>query len=113
MPEAKVIGPVPPSYIESLAAEQIIPAGYPPPPSPPTRTYVSTQGDMWDLISLRVYGMRRRDDHLMHKLIEANYPMRNVSSFPAGLTVTVPEVITKRTIPLVPWKKADMVTVQL
>ena len=70
------------------------------------KTYISTQGDFWDLISLRCYGMRRRDDHLMHKLIEANYELRNVCKFPGGIPVVVPEIVTKTEIPLVPWKKA-------
>jgi phage tail protein X len=70
------------------------------------RIYISVQGDWWDLISLRVYGMRRGDDHLMHKLIEANYPLREVSHFPAGVAVIVPEMPVKTEIPLVPWKKA-------
>jgi phage tail protein X len=74
------------------------------------RTYISTQGDWWDNISLRVYGMRRGDDHLMHKLIEANYQIREVSSFPAGIAVIVPEITVKTEIPLVPWKKALQVT---
>jgi hypothetical protein len=53
--------------------------------------------------------MRRGDDHLMHKLIEANYDLREVSHFPAGLVVQVPEVPVKTTIPLVPWKSASIV----
>jgi phage tail protein X len=74
------------------------------------RIYVSVQGDWWDLISLRVYGMRRGDDHLMHKLIEANYPLRDMSQFPGGIAVIVPEVPVKTEIPLVPWKRAQIVT---
>ena len=74
------------------------------------RTYLSVQGDWWDLIALRVYGMRRGDDHLMHKLIEANYPIREISHFPAGVVVIVPDVPTRTTIPLVPWKSASIVT---
>jgi phage tail protein X len=74
------------------------------------RIYISTQGDWWDLIALRVYGMRRGDDHLMHKLIEANYALRDVCHFPAGLVVYVPDVPTRTEIPLVPWKLASVVT---
>ena len=74
------------------------------------RIYVTTQGDWWDLISLRVYGMKRGDDHLMHKLIEANYPLRNISNFPAGVAVTVPDVPARVEIPLVPWKLAYIQT---
>jgi len=54
--------------------------------------------------------MRRGDDHLMHKLIEANYYLKDVSHFPAGIAVTVPDVPTRTVIPLVPWKTASVVT---
>lgn len=74
------------------------------------KTYVTTQGDFWDLISLRCYGMRRGDDHLMHKLIEANYTLREISQFPAGVIVDVPEIEIKTEIPLVPWKRASLIT---
>jgi phage tail protein X len=68
------------------------------------RTYISTQGDWWDLIAEKVYGMKRGDDHLMHKLIEANYAIREICNFPAGVVVFVPEIAAKTSIPLVPWK---------
>jgi phage tail protein X len=74
------------------------------------RIYISTQGDWWDLISLKNYGMRRGDDHLMHKLIEANYKLRDVSNFPGGVAVIVPEIVEKTSIALVPWKKASIIT---
>jgi phage tail protein X len=75
-----------------------------------SRVYISTQGDWWDVIALRVYGMKRGDDHLMHKLIEANYALRTVANFPAGLSVVVPPLETKTEIPLVPWKVTSVVT---
>jgi hypothetical protein len=78
-------------------------------PAQGTRLYISVQDDWWDLISLRVYGMKRGDDHLMHKLIEANYHLRNVSRFEGGMTVFVPPVPIKTEIPLVPWKKTSLV----
>src|SRR5262252_8283904 len=79
------------------------------PPKPPPRIYVSVQDDWWDLISLKVYGMRRFDEFYMHKLIEANYYLKEVSHFPAGLAVIVPDLPVKTSIPLVPWKKASIV----
>lgn len=84
-------------------------------PPPPTivagqRVYISTQGDWWDLIALKVYGMRRFDDHLMHRLIEANYYLRQISNFPAGVVVIVPTVAVRTEIPLVPWKRAYVIT---
>lgn len=92
---------------------QVIPPGYPAPLPPPGRIYVSTQGDMWDLIAFRVFGMKRHDDHLLHKLIEANYALRDVCHFPAGLAVVVPDVVVKTEISLVPWKKAAQVTLEI
>jgi phage tail protein X len=102
--------PMPPLHAVSVEAAQEIPYGYPEPAPPPSRVYVTTQGDWWDLISLRCYGMKRGDDHLMHKLIEANYDLKDVSHFPAGIVVTVPPMPVKTEIPLVPWKKALIVT---
>jgi tail protein X len=76
------------------------------------RIYVSIQDDWWDLISLRVYGGKRGDERLMHKLIEANYPIREISNFPAGIPVIVPPVPVKTEIPLVPWKKASVISIE-
>lgn len=101
---------LPPDFIGETMIVNPIPAGYPEPEPPPARVYVTTQGDWWDVISIRCYGMKRGDDHLMHKLIEANYDLKNVSKFPAGLTVVVPEVPVRTEIPLVPWKRALVVT---
>jgi hypothetical protein len=46
----------------------------------------------------------------MHVLIENNYALREVSHFPAGVAVIVPEITAKTEIPLVPWKKALQIT---
>jgi phage tail protein X len=98
--------PMPPEFEDTSDKIVMLPPGYPAPP-PPMRQYVTTQGDMWDLISLRVFGMRRGDDHLMHELlIAANYTLRNVCRFPAGIAVNIPALVTKTEVPLVPWKKA-------
>ena len=70
------------------------------------RVYISTQGDWWDMIAMRVYGRKRGNEHLMFRLLEANYPLREISNFPAGVPVIVPEVDIATEIPLVPWKNA-------
>jgi phage tail protein X len=72
----------------------------------PSRVYVSTQGDWWDIIALRVYGRKRGNEHLMFRLLEANYALREVAHFPAGVAVIVPEVDVATVSPLVPWKIA-------
>jgi len=74
------------------------------------RTYVSVQDDWWDIISLKCYGMRRGDEYYMHKLIEANYELRELSHFPGGIIVNVPDLPVKVSIPLVPWKRASIIT---
>lgn len=73
------------------------------------RLYVSTQGDWWDLIAIKVYGARRGNEHLMYRLLEANYPLRDISQFPAGVAIVVPAVQVETDIPLVPWKKATII----
>jgi len=73
------------------------------------RVYVTVQGDWWDLIAFRCYGMQRGDDLLMHKLIEANYIYREYSQFPAGLYIVVPDMPEKTAIELVPWKVTSIV----
>ena len=73
------------------------------------RIYVSTQGDWWDLIAIRVYGAKRGNEHLMYRLLEENYPLRDVAQFPAGLPVIIPEVDVSTEIPLVPWKSATRI----
>jgi Phage Tail Protein X. len=70
---------------------------------------VSTQGDVWDMIAIRVYGFKRGNEHLMFRLIEANYHLRNISIFPAGIGVAVPDINIATDVPLVPWKKALIV----
>jgi phage tail protein X len=90
----------------------------PPEPAPPpvshfavpfaARIYVSVQGDWWDTIAMRVYGFKRGNEHLMYRLIEANYPLRDISLFPAGVGVIVPDAQIETEIPLVPWKIATL-----
>lgn len=107
-----MVNPNPPIFQggpDFLPTVVVLPVGYPPPPPTP-RIYVSQQGDWWDMIAMRVYGMQRGNEHLMFRLIEANYHLRDVSWFPAGVAVFVPpntDVTTE--IPLVPWKSATRI----
>jgi len=72
--------------------------------------YISVQGDFWDLISFKVYGMKRGDDHHLDTLMEANYEIKDLHEFPAGVVVNVPDLPIKTVIPLVPWVAATIVT---
>jgi hypothetical protein len=60
------------------------------------------------LIAIRVYGRMRGNEHLMYRLLEANYALRDVAEFPAGIPVVVPEIDLDTEISLVPWKKATI-----
>ena len=66
------------------------------------------QGDWWDLIALKVYGMQRGNEHLMYRLLEENYNLRNIVQFSGGIKVAVPAVDVETVIPLVPWKNATI-----
>lgn len=71
--------------------------------------YISMQGDVWDMIAMRVYGLKRGNEHLMYRLLEANYPLRYVSIFSGGMSVIVPDAQIETEIPLVPWKSTTLV----
>lgn len=76
----------------------------------PQRIYISTQGDWWDLIAFRVYGMQRGTEHLMYRLLEANYALKDLAEFPAGVAVVIPAIdVASEEIPLVPWKNTTVV----
>lgn len=66
--------------------------------------YTTVQGDMWDLISYKVYGDVRFTD----VLIAANPQYNKVLVFSAGIVLNVPEVeehVSSDSLP--PWKKVD------
>ena len=62
--------------------------------------YITTQGDMWDSISLKTYGTER----LMHKLLEANQTHRGVAIFPANVELNVPSVEIDNCPSFPPWR---------
>lgn len=67
-------------------------------------TYTTVQGDMWDLISHKVYG----DERFTDVLIAANPRYNKILVFSAGIVLDVPEVderVTADSLP--PWKKVD------
>jgi hypothetical protein len=75
---------------------------------PGDQVYVSVQGDMWDLISQKVYGMQRGSDHYLDRLIEANPQFNSYNQLPGGFYILVPPLPTQTEIPLVPWKRATI-----
>jgi hypothetical protein len=52
--------------------------------------YKTVQGDIWDIISLRVYG----DEHGMHEVQDENFYERFTDEFPASRILAVPPAIT-------------------
>jgi phage tail protein X len=73
-----------------------------------SETYITVQGDFWDLIAIKVYGLKRGDEKLMRQLLEANYLLKDMVQFPAGIAIVVPGVVPRTEIPLVPWKRATL-----
>jgi phage tail protein X len=52
--------------------------------------YKTVQGDLWDIIALRVYG----DEHGMHEVQDENFYERFTDIFPASVILSVPSAIT-------------------
>ena len=64
------------------------------------QTYRTVQGDMWDVISMRVYGT----EMLMHLLIEANHQYRDIAVFPANCELVVPPAPRRERVSFPPWR---------
>lgn len=67
-------------------------------------TYTTVQGDMWDLISHKVYG----DERFTDVLLAANPRYNKILVFSAGIVLDVPEVdkrVTADSLP--PWKQVE------
>lgn len=64
--------------------------------------YTTTQGDVWDLISYRVYG----DEGFIAQLIAANPEHRHSVVMPSGIDLVIPDVPEESpATSLPPWKK--------
>lgn len=64
-------------------------------------TYKTVQGDTWDLIAYKKLGSTSYTD----QLIRANPEHINVFQFPAGVTLTLPEIEEDANDLLPPWKR--------
>jgi len=62
--------------------------------------YTTVQGDMWDLIAYKQMG----SEMYMDKLMAANLRYREVTIFPAGVTLAIPTVSTVVSSLLPPWQ---------
>lgn len=64
-------------------------------------TYMSIQGDTWDMIAHKVYGQ----EHAMDALIRANPTLVHVGIFPAGVAVVCPDLVRRASNILPPWRR--------
>lgn len=66
-------------------------------------TYITTQGDVWDLISYKVYG----DEGFINTLIAANPAYRGLVVMPAGINLIIPDLPEPSPVTsLPPWKRS-------
>jgi len=56
--------------------------------APPAATYETIQGDMWDVVSYKVFGTSAFSDRIMH----LNTPYIDYYVFPGGLKLRLPEI---------------------
>lgn len=52
------------------------------------KTYITEQGDCWDLIAFKLYG----EEKYMKLLAEANLPLLDIMVFPSGIHINVPDI---------------------
>lgn len=67
------------------------------------RKYTTKSGDMWDMISFRVYG----SELFVSELMQANPDYVGVVVFNAGVTLNIPEVtpVQRSAASLPPWRR--------
>lgn len=67
------------------------------------KTYTTQQGDTWDVISLKGYGT----ELLVAELVSANWPLRDVGIFSAGVQVVIPDATPAQVAStnLPPWRR--------
>ena len=63
-------------------------------------SYITVQGDTWDVVSLKNYN----SELYVADLIKENSKYRELIFFPAGLVLNIPDVVETVNINLPPWK---------
>ncbi len=63
--------------------------------------YTTVQGDTWDMIAYKQLGSTDYTD----RLINANPEHLGIFLFPAGVTLSLPEIAEKTSGSLPPWKR--------
>ena len=69
------------------------------------KTYITTSGDMWDLIAKKTLGSEMQTD----ALIRANKEHRNTFIFSAGVELVIPHIPIKPPASLPPWKRGGAI----
>ena len=64
-------------------------------------TYTTISGDTWDMIAYKTLG----NEMLMGDLMKANAEYRKTVVFPAGITLTIPNIDVEIDSDLPPWKR--------
>ncbi len=64
-------------------------------------TYTTISGDTWDIVAYKAYG----NEMYMDMLIKANIEHKDTYIFPAGVVLTLPEIILGISETLPPWKQ--------
>ncbi|WOO34952.1 tail protein X [Anaerocolumna sp. AGMB13020] len=64
-------------------------------------TYITVQGDTWDMISFRVYGTSK----YIGLLMENNYDLLDIFLFSAGIEINVPELPEEEENDIPDWRK--------
>lgn len=67
------------------------------------KSYQTIQGDTWDTIAKAAYGNEKRMDILM----AANFPLLDHFIFPAGIRVTIPELVDQDGYEMPEWRKIN------
>ncbi len=68
-----------------------------------SKTYITKQGDSWDGIAYTQMGSCERT----HDLMWANRAYLGYYTFPAGISLTIPDVAAEVSATAPPWKKAS------
>ena len=64
-------------------------------------TYTTKSGDTWDTVAYKVWG----NEMYMDTLIKANLEHKDTFICPAGVILTLPEIMLEVSDSLPPWKK--------
>lgn len=69
------------------------------------RKYLTKLGDTWDVVSLLMYD----SELFVDELIQANWHLRDVAMFSAGISLTIPPIAAERrnVADLPPWRRTS------